>query len=68
MTTAFIEELTAQCAQRGVSFILVPANHGDDPAIALYTQLVKREDVMRFDIMPFAPLSTPPPPHLPRCP
>ena len=28
------------------------ANHGDEPAIALYTKLGTREDVMHFDILP----------------
>jgi hypothetical protein len=29
---------------------LVQADHGDDPAIALYTGLGTREDVLHFDI------------------
>jgi hypothetical protein len=28
----------------------VQADYGDDPAIALYTKLGEREDVMHFDI------------------
>jgi aminoglycoside 3-N-acetyltransferase I len=28
----------------------VQADHGDDPAIALYTKLGTREDVLHFDI------------------
>jgi aminoglycoside 3-N-acetyltransferase I len=30
--------------------IYVQADYGDDPAIALYTKLGAREDVMHFDI------------------
>lgn len=30
----------------------VQADHGDDPAVALYTKLGAREDVMHFDIAP----------------
>lgn len=52
VATAMIEELKAVCAQRGVYVIFVQADHGDDPAVALYTKLGTREDVMHFDIVP----------------
>jgi aminoglycoside 3-N-acetyltransferase I len=39
-------------AQRGVYVIFVQADYGDDPAVALYTKLGTREDVMHFDILP----------------
>lgn len=52
VATALIEELKAVCARRGVYVIFVQADHGDDPAIALYTKLGTREDVMHFDIAP----------------
>jgi hypothetical protein len=32
----------------------VQADYGDDPAVALYTKLGVREDVMHFDILPGA--------------
>lgn len=38
--------------QIGAWVIYVQADHGDDPAIALYTKLGEREDVMHFDIAP----------------
>lgn len=52
VATALIEELKAVCARRGVYVIFVQADHGDDPAMALYTKLGTREDVMHFDIAP----------------
>jgi len=45
-----IEELRHIAAARGAYLIFVQADYGDDPAIALYTKLGKREDVMHFDI------------------
>jgi aminoglycoside 3-N-acetyltransferase I len=30
----------------------VQANDGDDPAVAMYTKLGTREDVMHYDILP----------------
>ncbi len=53
IATALIEELKVQAHQRGVHVIFVQADHGDDPAVALYTKLGVREDVMHFDIAPF---------------
>jgi ribosomal protein S18 acetylase RimI-like enzyme len=35
---------------RGAWVVYVQADHGDDPAIALYTSLGTREDVLHFDI------------------
>jgi aminoglycoside 3-N-acetyltransferase I len=37
-------------ASRGAYVIFVQADYGDDPAIALYTKLGAREDVIQFDI------------------
>lgn len=37
-----------------MSFTSVQADHGDDAAIALYTKLGVREDVLHFDIPPVA--------------
>ena len=37
-------------ASRGGWVVFVQADHGDHPAIALYTRLGVREDVLHFDI------------------
>ncbi len=50
IATALIESLKAIARERDASFIFVQAEHGDEPAIALYTKLGKREDVLHFDI------------------
>jgi ribosomal protein S18 acetylase RimI-like enzyme len=52
VATAMIDELRALAARRGVYVIFVQADHGDDAAIALYTRLGIREDVLHFDIAP----------------
>jgi aminoglycoside 3-N-acetyltransferase I len=36
--------------RRGAWVIFVQADYGDEAAIALYTKLGEREDVMHFDI------------------
>ena len=55
IATALIEALRAQAAARGAYVVFVQADHGDDPAVALYTKLGAREDVMHFDIPVRAP-------------
>jgi ribosomal protein S18 acetylase RimI-like enzyme len=50
IATALIEALKPIAAGRGASVIFVQADPGDDPAIALYTRLGRREDVLHFDI------------------
>lgn len=50
IATALIAQLQRLAAERGVWAIYVQADHGDDPAIALYTKLGVREDVIHFDI------------------
>lgn len=50
IATALIGELKAIAATRGAWVVYVQADHGDDPAIALYTGLGTREDVLHFDI------------------
>ena len=50
ISTALIAELQRIGRQRGAWVIFVQADYGDDPAIALYTKLGTREDVMHFDI------------------
>jgi len=39
-------------ADEGAYVMFVQADHGDDPAIALYSKLGRREDVLHFDIDP----------------
>ena len=50
IATALIERLKEIGAARGAWVIFVQGDYGDDPAIALYTRLGAREDVMHFDI------------------
>lgn len=50
IATALIEKLGEIATERGAWVIYVQADYGDDPAIALYTKLGTREDVMHFDI------------------
>lgn len=50
IATALIEHLRTLAAQRGAWVVYVQADYGDDPAIALYTKLGTREDVLHFDI------------------
>jgi|SRR5215471_5145623 len=50
IATAIIRELQSVGASRGAYVIFVQADYGDEPAIALYTKLGTREDVMHFDI------------------
>lgn len=53
VATAMIEELKNQATARGIYVMFVQADHGDAPAIALYTKLGVREDVLHFDIAPW---------------
>ncbi len=50
IATALISTLKTIAQDNGAWVIYVQADHGDDPAIALYTKLGSREDVMHFDI------------------
>jgi len=52
VATALIERLRAIAAERGAWVVFVQADHGDDPAIALYEKLGVREEVLHFDIAP----------------
>ena len=52
LATRLIRELGRIAAARGAWVMFVQADHGDDPAIALYTKLGAREDVLHFDIPP----------------
>jgi aminoglycoside 3-N-acetyltransferase I len=50
IATALIRKLQDVAAARGAYVIFVQADHGDEPAIALYSKLGVREDVLHFDI------------------
>jgi aminoglycoside 3-N-acetyltransferase I len=50
IATALIGKLVEIGRSRGAYVIFVQADHGDAPAIALYTKLGAREDVLHFDI------------------
>jgi aminoglycoside 3-N-acetyltransferase I len=52
VATAMIRALQVIAAERGVYVMFVQADRGDDPAIALYSKLGVREDVLHFDIPP----------------
>jgi aminoglycoside 3-N-acetyltransferase I len=52
VATALIEELGRIAADEGAYVMFVQADHGDDPAVALYAKLGRREDVLHFDIDP----------------
>jgi|EndMetStandDraft_7_1072992.scaffolds.fasta_scaffold22864_3 aminoglycoside 3-N-acetyltransferase I len=50
VATALIRELQRIGAERGAYVIFVQADPPDEPAIALYSKLGVREDVLHFDI------------------
>lgn len=50
IATALIAHLRALAHARGAWVVYVQADLGDDPAIALYTKLGVREDVLHFDL------------------
>jgi aminoglycoside 3-N-acetyltransferase I len=50
IATALIGGLGEIAAARGAWVVYVQADHGDDPAIALYDKLGVREEVLHFDI------------------
>jgi aminoglycoside 3-N-acetyltransferase I len=52
IATALIAALQAEAARRGAYVIFVQADLGDDAAVALYSKLGVREDVLHFDIAP----------------
>ena len=52
IATAMIEELKKLARAIGAYAIYVQADYGDDAAIALYSKLGIREDVLHFDILP----------------
>lgn len=52
IATALIAALQRLAAGIDAWVIFVQADYGDEPAVALYTKLGQREDVMHFDIPP----------------
>lgn len=50
IATGLINDLRAIASRRGAWVIMVQADYGDDPAIALYQKLGAREEVLHFDI------------------
>lgn len=52
VATALIDYLRGIARDVGAWVIYVQADYADPPAIALYTKLGTREDVLHFDIMP----------------
>lgn len=52
IATAMIEHLRIHARALGAWVIFVQADHVDDAAVALYTKLGVREDVLHFDIRP----------------
>lgn len=59
IATALIRQLQTLAGQRGAHVVFVQADYGDEPAIALYTKLGVREEVLHFDI----PVVSLPHPH-----
>jgi aminoglycoside 3-N-acetyltransferase I len=50
IASGLIERLRQLAARRRAWVVYVQADYGDDPAIALYTKLGVREEVLHFDI------------------
>jgi ribosomal protein S18 acetylase RimI-like enzyme len=47
---AMLKEMQAIARARGAYVVFVQADHGDEPAIALYSKIGIREEVLHFDI------------------
>jgi aminoglycoside 3-N-acetyltransferase I len=52
IATALIGAVQLEATRRRAWVVFVQADHGDEPAIALYTKFGTREDVLHFDIPP----------------
>ena len=52
IATALINAVRDVARQRQAWVVYVQADHGDEPAVALYSKLGIREDVLHFDIEP----------------
>jgi aminoglycoside 3-N-acetyltransferase I len=51
IATALIAKLKSIASARGAYVLVVQADRGDAPAMALYSKLGAREDVLHFDIV-----------------
>lgn len=51
IATGLIRELQKVAVARGAYVIYVQADHGDEPAIELYSKVGHREEVLHFDII-----------------
>lgn len=65
IATALIRRTQAMAAELGAWVVFVQADRGDDAAIALYSGLGQREDVLHFDL-PVAEVAGVPPGTPPR--
>lgn len=52
IATALIRALQVEAKAQGAYVVFVQADYEDEPAVALYTKLGVREDVLHFDIKP----------------
>ena len=52
VATALIRALQRLARELGAYVIFIQADYGDEPAVALYTKLGTREEVLHFDIRP----------------
>ena len=52
VATALIRALQRLARELGAYVIFIQADYGDGPAVALYTKLGTREEVLHFDIRP----------------
>ncbi|WP_217474778.1 AAC(3)-I family aminoglycoside N-acetyltransferase [Stutzerimonas stutzeri] len=59
VATALIRALQHTARELGAYVIFIQADHGDEPAVALYTKLGAREEVLHFDISPESEDDTP---------
>ena len=50
VATALIRRLQQIARERGAWVVFVQADYGDDPAVALYSKLGVKEEVMHFDL------------------
>ena len=53
IATALLAQVQQIATNSGAWVIYVQADHGDDPAIALYDRIGSREEVLHFDIPPW---------------
>lgn len=49
IATALIREVQRVSKAKGAYVVFVQADYGDDPAVALYSKLGTREEVLHFD-------------------